>query len=185
MSNAQECWLCCADLRIHPRRRPPTRHDHVDTPTPVGTGSSHCHGLKNLTNYGCAIVEMAESGPKLSGSFAVATIIDRGERCDDGASKEKELGSTDGGGVGERFEVRSCGRRPCSANKSIIAISAALNLHLCLSTVTLLLLCLFSKMIVLESYYHPHTRYMVPACYLRIAAHYEGLGTGSCVLPVF
>lgn len=87
---------------------------------------------------------MAESGSNLSGSSAVeTTTIDRGERFDDGddASNERELGSTGGRGVGERVEVRSCGRRPCGNKNVIVAISAALDCFL--STVTLLLLLFY------------------------------------------
>lgn len=110
--------------------RPPTRHSHTDTPTSVGTGSSHCHDLMNLANCNCAIIEMADLGSKISGSSATATTIDRGKR-DDGndASNERELGSTGGGGMGEGVEVRSCGGRLYGNEEGVVTSCTASSLH--------------------------------------------------------
>lgn len=64
-----------------------------------------------------------------SSAVATTTRIDRGERHDDGddASNERELGSTGGGSVGERVEVRLSGCRPCDDEIGVHAISAVLN----------------------------------------------------------
>ena len=128
-ANPRCASVASCQFRIHPRR-PPTGHYHTDTQTSVGTGSSNCYDLKNLANCDFALVRMADSGSKVSGSSAVATTIDRGKRNDGGtdASNERELGSTGGGGVEERVEVRSCSGRPCGDEEGVVATSTASSL---------------------------------------------------------